>query len=144
MHKMCSDESKCAVMKGCLSSDKKVIRKFGWINKKNLVKISFRNWSPAFAIEMCSEEFSLKHALSSALSIGVNLGRSSLGVTGQNIPAAGIYPGLKGLRLDYTRVYYGLGQFIPAQAKIYPHDINHDINSDERYTHELFNFSTSY
>jgi len=66
------------------------------------------------------------------------------GVTGQNIPPAGIYPGLKRPRLDYTRVYYGLGQFIPAQAKIYPHDINHDINSDERYTHELFNFSTSY
>jgi len=31
---MCSDESKCAVMKGCLRSDKKVIRKFGWINRK--------------------------------------------------------------------------------------------------------------
>src|SRR6218665_1983912 len=26
---------------------------------------------------------------------------------------AGIYPGLKRPRLDYTRVYYGLGQFIP-------------------------------
>src|SRR6218665_3191236 len=35
------------------------------------------------------------------------------GVTGQNIPPAGIYPGLKRPRLDYTRVYYGLGQFIP-------------------------------
>src|SRR6218665_1521792 len=35
------------------------------------------------------------------------------GVTGQNIPLAGIYPGLKRPRLDYTRVYYGLGQFIP-------------------------------
>ena len=35
------------------------------------------------------------------------------GVTGQNIhvPPAGIYPGLKRPRLDYTRVYYGLGQF---------------------------------
>ena len=35
------------------------------------------------------------------------------GVTGQNITPAGIYPGLKRPRLDYTRVYYGLGQFIP-------------------------------
>jgi len=25
--------------------------------------MSFRIWSPAFAIEMCSDEFSLKHAL---------------------------------------------------------------------------------
>ena len=78
------------------------------------------------------------------------------GVTGQNIPPAGIYPGLKRPRLDYTRVNYGLGQFIPRgilwpigqfippQAKIYPQDINHDINSDEQYPHDLFNFSTSY
>src|SRR6218665_3155731 len=77
------------------------------------------------------------------------------GVTGQNIPPAGIYPGLKRPRLDYTPVYYGLGQFIP-RGKLWhrpihtssdqniPHDINHDINSDERYTHDLFNFSTSY
>src|SRR6218665_326929 len=35
------------------------------------------------------------------------------GVTGQNIPPAGIYPGLKWPRLDYTRACYGLGQFIP-------------------------------
>src|SRR6218665_473265 len=35
------------------------------------------------------------------------------GVTGQSIPPAGLYPGLKRPRLDYTRVYYGLGQFIP-------------------------------
>src|SRR6218665_1797698 len=34
------------------------------------------------------------------------------GVTGQNIPPAGVYPGLKRPRLDYTRVYYSLGQFI--------------------------------
>ena len=77
------------------------------------------------------------------------------GVTGQSIPRAGLYPGLKRPRLDYTRVYYGLGQFIPRgtlwprpiytpQAKLYIHDINHDINSVEQYTQELFNFSTSY
>src|SRR6218665_2195056 len=35
------------------------------------------------------------------------------GVTGQNIPTAELYAGLKRPRLDYTRVYYGLGQFIP-------------------------------
>ena len=35
------------------------------------------------------------------------------GVTGQSIPPAGVYPGLKRTRLDYTRVYYGLGPFIP-------------------------------
>jgi len=35
------------------------------------------------------------------------------GVTGQNILPAGLYPGLKRSRLDYTRVYYGLNQFIP-------------------------------
>jgi len=35
------------------------------------------------------------------------------GATGQNIPPAGLYPGLKRPRLDYTRVYYGLSQFIP-------------------------------
>src|SRR6218665_3441668 len=38
------------------------------------------------------------------------------GVTGQNIPPAGIYPVLKRHRLDYTRVYYGLGQFIPRSV----------------------------
>src|SRR6218665_1801525 len=63
MLKMCSDESKRAAKKGCLCSEKKIIRKFGWINRIFLVKRSFRNWNPAFAIEMCSDEFSLKHAL---------------------------------------------------------------------------------
>src|SRR6218665_4044936 len=29
-------------------------------------KRSLRNWSPAFAIEICSDEFSLKHALEGA------------------------------------------------------------------------------
>src|SRR6218665_1805059 len=54
------------------------------------------------------------------------------GVTGQNIP-----------RPNYTRVYYGLRQFIPRdifwprpihtpQAKLYPQDINNNINSVER------------
>src|SRR6218665_28680 len=38
------------------------------------------------------------------------------GVTGQNIPSARIYPGLKQPKLYYTRVYYGLGQFIFPQA----------------------------
>jgi len=53
MHKMCSDESKCAVMKGRLCSDKKVIRKFGWINRNFLVKMVVQKL----------DEFSLKHAL---------------------------------------------------------------------------------
>src|SRR6218665_3263387 len=35
------------------------------------------------------------------------------GVTGQSIPPVELYPGLKRPRLDYTRVYYGLGKFIP-------------------------------
>src|SRR6218665_1690713 len=35
------------------------------------------------------------------------------GVTGQSISPAGLYSGLKRPKLDYTRVYYGLGQFIP-------------------------------
>ena len=69
---------------------------------------------------------------------------SNPGVTGQSIPPAGLYPGIKRPRLDYTRVYYGLGQFILTQAKLYTHYINHDINSVELYTQELFNFSTSY
>jgi len=34
------------------------------------------------------------------------------GVTMQSIPPAGLYPGLKRPRLDYTLVYYDLGQFI--------------------------------
>src|SRR6218665_397176 len=51
------------------------------------------------------------------------------GVTGQSIPLAGLYPGLQRPRLDYTGIYYGLGQFIPPQAKLYTHDINHNINS---------------
>jgi len=67
MHKMCSyDELKCAVTKGCLCSDKK--RSFG--NLAGSIEISCKkgrskigNWSSAFAIEMCSDEFSLKHAL---------------------------------------------------------------------------------
>src|SRR6218665_1723733 len=62
----------------------------------------------------------------------------------QSIPPARLYPGLKRSRLDHTRVYYGLGQSIPHQAKLWPHDINHDISSVERYTQELYNFSTSY
>jgi len=68
------------------------------------------------------------------------------GVTGHNIglPLAGIYPGLKRPRLDYSGVYYGLSQFIRPQAKLYTHDINHDINNVKRYTQELFNLSTSY
>src|SRR6218665_2845541 len=86
--------------------------------------------------------------------------RFSPGVTGQNIPPARIYPGLKRPRLDYTRVYYGLGQFISRgilwprpihtpsgqiiHVQLYTHYINLDINSVERYTQELFNFSTSY
>ena len=71
------------------------------------------------------------------------------GVTGQSILPAGLYPGLKWPRLNYTRVYYGLGQFIPGvycglgqfippQAKLYTHDIICDIISVERYTKELF------
>ena len=77
------------------------------------------------------------------------------GVTGQSIPPAGLYPGLKQPRLDYTRVYYGLGQFIPrgilwprpihaSSGQIIHHAINHDINGVEQCTQELFNFSTSY
>ena len=64
MHKMCSDESKCAAMKGCLCSDKKGHSEILLDKYRNfLVKRSFRNWSPAFVPEMCSDEFSLKHAL---------------------------------------------------------------------------------
>src|SRR6218665_685527 len=61
MHKMCSDESICAVMKGCLCSDKKGYSEIllFWKNR------SFISESPAFGIEMCSDEFSLKHALTS-------------------------------------------------------------------------------
>src|SRR6218665_76025 len=77
------------------------------------------------------------------------------GVTGQNIPPAGLYSGLKHPRLDYTRVYYGLGQFIlrgilwprpihTPSGQIIPHDKHNNINSVERYTQELFNLSTSY
>src|SRR6218665_1258858 len=68
---------------------------------------------------------------------------------------AGLYPGLKRPRLDYTRVYYSLGQFIPRgiqtnsnplRPNYTPDDSNHNINSVGRYsgTEELFNFSTSY
>jgi len=58
---MCSDESICAVMKGCLCSDKKGYSEIllFWKNR------SFISESPAFGIEMCSDEFSLKHALTS-------------------------------------------------------------------------------
>jgi len=45
------------------------------------------------------------------------------GVTGQSIPPAGLYPELKWPRLDYTRVYYGLGQFIP-QGILWPRPIH--------------------
>jgi len=37
----------------------KVIRKFGWINRNSFGKRSFRD----FVLEMCSDEFFLKHAL---------------------------------------------------------------------------------
>src|SRR6218665_639295 len=57
------------------------------------------------------------------------------GVTGQSIPPAGLHPGLKRPRLDYTRVYYGLGQYIPPQAKVYAHYINRhsDIHVHRNY-----------
>jgi len=56
--------------------------------------------------------------------------------------------------LEYTLVFYsigqfilwvnyGLGQFISPLAKIYPRDVDNDVNIVERYTRELFNFSTS-
>ena len=48
-----------------------------------------------------------------AHSAGLRVYVTNPGVTGQNIPPAELYPGLKRTRLDYTRVYYGLGQFIP-------------------------------
>src|SRR6218665_868031 len=48
------------------------------------------------------------------------------GVTGQNIPPAGLYPGLKRPRLDYTRVYYGLGQFI-LRGIVWPRPIHTPI-----------------
>src|SRR6218665_3779540 len=41
-------------------------------------------------------------------------------VTGHSIPPAGVYPGLKRPRLDYTRVHYGLGQFIPLRPNYTP------------------------
>ena len=50
---------------------------------------------------------------------------------------ARLFPLLKRPRLDYTRVYYGLGQFIPPQAKLYLHNVDQDINSVERYTQQL-------
>src|SRR6218665_1799643 len=46
------------------------------------------------------------------------------GVTGQNIPPAGLYPGLKRPRLDYTRAYYGLVQFIPRGIVCWPRSIH--------------------
>jgi len=49
-------------MKGCLCSDKKGHSEI-WLDKRPrnfLVKKSFRSASPAFAIEMRSDEFSLK------------------------------------------------------------------------------------
>ena|SRR6218665_295033 len=45
------------------------------------------------------------------------------GVTGQNIPRAGLYPGLKRPRLHYTRVYYDLGQFVPRGILLWPRPI---------------------
>ena len=44
---------------------------------------------------------------------------SYTGVPGQSIPPAGIYPP----RLDYTRVYYSLGQFIP-RGVLWPRPIH--------------------
>src|SRR6218665_2586401 len=43
------------------------------------------------------------------------------GVTGQNIPPAGVYPGILWPRsILYPGVYFGLGQFIPPQAIVHP------------------------
>jgi len=44
-------------------------------------------------------------------------------VTGQSILSAGLYPRLNRPRLDYTRVYYGLGQFVPRSI-LWPWPIN--------------------
>ena len=54
------------------------------------------------------------------------------GVTGPIISPAGLYPGILWPIPIHT-----------PQAKLYTHDINHDSISVERYTQELFNFSTS-
>jgi len=46
----------------------------------------------------------------------------STGVAGQNIPLAGLYPGMLWPWPIYTPgVYYGLGQLIPPQAIIFPY-----------------------
>src|SRR6218665_320296 len=93
----------------------------------------------------------------------VHIDRAMLtGVAGQNIPPAGIYPGLKRPSLDYARVYYGLGQFIPRGINLYPgYELANSyllrpkytlmisntisiVMSDIGPTHDLFNFSTSY
>ena len=56
------------------------------------------------------------HTLNSVAKEGI-YGHSKLqmlpGVTGCIIPRHRLYPGLNRARLDYTRVYYVLGQFIP-------------------------------
>src|SRR6218665_793783 len=44
-------------------------------------------------------------------------------VRGESMPLAGLYPGLKRPRLDYPRVYYGLGQLIPRSI-LWPRPIN--------------------
>ena|SRR6218665_836569 len=85
-----------------------------------------------FGAERLGPAISSRTVLVSPISVP---GQFGLGVTGQNIHPAGIYPGLKRPRLDYTRVYYGLGEFIPrsilwptpihipTQAKIYHHHL---------------------
>jgi len=50
---------------------------------------------------------------------------------------------------EMPRPIYTLGILWPRpihtpSGQIIPHDINHDLNSGERYTQELFNFSTNY
>src|SRR6218665_3035147 len=66
MHKICSDESKCAVIKGCLCSDKKgqseiCLGKETYFGKKGHSKIGIQLLRSKCAL--CSDEFSLKHAL---------------------------------------------------------------------------------
>jgi len=73
------------------------------------------------SIESSPSRTHMQHGIWRRLQLRQKMPQTSL--TGQSIPPARLYPGLKQPMLDYTRVYYGLGQFITPQAKIYPHDI---------------------
>src|SRR6218665_1284541 len=73
MHKMCSDERKCAVMKGCdeLRRNKRhSLHMYVFTGMKSR-KLGVKMVVNKFSLKMCSDELSLKYVLLHTLTTGI-------------------------------------------------------------------------